>query len=401
MIVVLRLVSIAFAVALSAPVALARDLSEADYLAAFHSRHPARAVLDEPVGRAVGDLRASGALSNPIAAWERESPGDEDQDTWSVIWTPPFDGRRSARKGAAQAELEAVRGERSLADAELRTVLREAFADWALSDERTAILSSHTARLRQLVARTSEQARLGQSSRLAAQRIELAVLEIEADAARADADRLGARAAAASWLGAEEDDVSPIRPPLPVESAPADATDTPAIGVRRLQLTAAEAERKSSGRFIEFPSLMLGWQTVEGAGVNASGPVFGVAWSVPLFDREQGDREASTAAVLASQARLDLETARVSATLAATMERYARLRDAALATMEAALIGDAVLEGAAARFEMGESDVTELLETVRGVLSARLAALDLYGDALAAHRAVEILIGRSWATEAE
>jgi outer membrane protein TolC len=60
-----------------------------------------------------------------------------------------------------------------------------------------------------------------------------------------------------------------------------------------------------------------------------------------------------------------------------------------------------MIQSAVARFEAGESDVTELLETVRGVLSARFSALELYAAALAAHRELDLLTGRAWPMEDE
>ncbi len=386
---------------LTATASFAADLSEAEYLASFHARHPARAVLNEPLGRARAEVLASGAMSNPVAVFERESPGNLDQDTWGLAWTPPLDGRRSARKAAAKAAFEAATGEHALAGAGLRALLREAYADWALATERVAILDAQAERLRELVTSASHQAKLGHASRLAAQRIELAVLEVDAEAARADAGRIDARAVATSWLGTVEEGTTPVRPLLPPEDEIPDALETPAVGVRSLQLTAAQAARKSSGRFIEFPELAFGWQTVEVDGASVSGPVIGVAWPIPIFDRQKGEREAADAAVVASQARLNLETARQSARLAAAALGYQRMRDAALAAQQTLAIGDEVMRSAAARFEMGESDVTELLETVRGVLSARLAALDLYAAALAEHRNLELLMGRTWSTEEE
>ena len=45
-------------------------------------------------------------------------------------------------------------------------------------------------------------------------------------------------------------------------------------------------------------------------------------------------------------------------------------------------------------YEAGESDVTDLLETLRGVLGGQIAALESYGAALRAHRELEVAAGR-------
>jgi cobalt-zinc-cadmium efflux system outer membrane protein len=392
---------VVFAVGLNAHASAARDFSEAEYLTSFHSQHPARAILDETVGRARADVRSSGLLENPVGGFEREAPDNLEQNTWSLSWAPPLDGRRSARKAAAKAALEFAEGERGLAGAELRSTLREAYARWALASERAAIWESPTRRLRQLATGASQRAQSGEASVLSARRIALAVIEIEAAAARADVERIDEESIALGWLGVTGDELTPLRPSLPTEAAPSNAGDTPTVAVRRSQVSAAQANARWSGRFVQFPELMFGWQTVDEFGVGASGPVMGVAWPIPIFDRRQGDREAAQATVTAAQARLDLETHRVSARLEAAKEGYNRLRDAALSAADSLAISDEVMESAAARFELGESDVTELLETVRGVISARLAALDLYDAALAAHRELELLMGRSWFSEEE
>jgi cobalt-zinc-cadmium efflux system outer membrane protein len=382
-------------------ISFARDFSEQEYLASFHATHPARAILDKPLRKARADVRAAGLLENPIGSFEREAPENLEQNTWSLSWLPPFDGRRSARKAAAEAALESAKGERALAGAELRTTLREAYARWALASERTTIVEDPTHRLRQLVTRVSQRASSGEASVLSARRIALAVLEIEAAAVRADVERIDAEAVALGWLGDSDGDFTPIRPELPAEPTIPNAPDTPVVALRRSQVTAADAAARSSGRFVQFPELMFGWQTVDEVGVEVSGPVMGVAWPIPIFDRQQGDRDAANATVAAARASLDLETARVSAELAAASAGYDRLRDAALSAVDSVAIGDNVLASATARFEAGESDVTELLETVRGVISARLAALDLYAAALAAHRELDMLMGRSWSPEEE
>ncbi len=380
--------------------ALSRELPEEEYLASFRAGHPARAALAEITERARANLRTASLLDNPLGSFEREAPEDIGQNTWSLSWTPPFDGRRSARKGAARAALESAEYERALADADLRSHLREAYASWALTSERTSILELYTRRLKDLVTRVSHRARSGEESQLSARRIMLAVLEIEAATARSDVERMETKSDAIGWLSIDED-VTPARPPLPEENVLPQADETLAVGFRRANVKAAQATATWSGRYFQIPELMFGWQTISQDETEQSGPVMGVTLALPLFDRRQGDRDNARAALSAENARLELESRRVSARLAVASDRYQRLRTAAMSTMDSLSIAEDVLKSAAARFEAGESDVTELLETVRGILSARVAALELYADALTAHRELERLIGRSWPVEEE
>jgi cobalt-zinc-cadmium efflux system outer membrane protein len=385
----------------AATVCVAKDISEADYLASFDASHPTRAVLDEDVGRARARVRDAGAWMNPVVGFEREAPGNITEDTWSFAWALPFDGRRSARKAAAEASLQAAIGERALAGVELRAALREAFAAWALATERRDILAASIERMRGLAARAQRQAAVGEASQLSAQRIALAVLEIESEVALADAERIGAHARATAWMLGDATELTPARPPLPTPETTPAPQETPGVGVRRAQLAAAEADRRASGRFIEFPELMVGWKDVDTGGLSESGPVFGVQWPLPLFTRQQGERDAADASRLAAQARLDIERRRMETRLPAATERYHTLRGAATRALASVAMGDEMIQSAVARFEAGESDVTELLETVRGVLSARFSALELYAAALAAHRELDLLTGRAWPMEDE
>jgi outer membrane protein TolC len=53
-----------------------------------------------------------------------------------------------------------------------------------------------------------------------------------------------------------------------------------------------------------------------------------------------------------------------------------------------------MVEAAFARYRAGEAELTDLLDTLRSVLSARLAGEELFGRALAAQREVERVVGR-------
>ena len=389
------------AAGLSVPPAMARELTEEAFLSSFHAAHPARVVLDERVALARANVRDAERIENPIGLFERQAPGNVGQNTWSLSWKPPFDGRRSARKDAAEAALASALGAHALAGTELRAVLRQAYANWALTSERVAVLEAHADILRELAGWAAQRARLGEASILSARRIAFALTELEAEAARADAERIDAESSALGWMRTPEAGLVPSRPALPAEPVTPDPGQAPTVSVRRQELAAAEAVARASGGFVEFPELELGWQTLSDGSTDIEGPVLGLAWPIPIFNRQQADRDAASAALAASRARLELETARAEAGLGAAARRYERLRVAALAAVDSLAVSDEVLHSAAARYRLGESDVTELVETVRGVLSARLATLDLYGAALASHRELETWLARSWASEDE
>lgn len=158
-------------------------------------------------------------------------------------------------------------------------------------------------------------------------------------------------------------------------------------------LAAAELTRKAAGRFLRSPEVSLGWQRQELGPESVDGPILGLSWSVPLFDRKQAAREASEAGVEAAQARVEIAQREVNAEREAAERSYSRLREAlARARQEHASI-ERMLDGAEAAFRLGEASLTDLLETHRSVTEAELAALDLHQAALAAARELERLAG--------
>ena len=92
---------------------------------------------------------------------------------------------------------------------------------------------------------------------------------------------------------------------------------------------------------------------------------------------------------------MELLEPRAKAERIAARASYLRLREAAIQARETAREGEQVVESAAASYRLGESRLTDLLETLRSVLAARLAAIDLYASALDAHRALELAEGRA------
>jgi outer membrane protein TolC len=137
----------------------------------------------------------------------------------------------------------------------------------------------------------------------------------------------------------------------------------------------------------------LGWTEIADGVRSFDGPVFGFAWPLPLFDRNQGRREAASAEV--SRARFELEVAQKKAleqsraALASYTEFYAMVvRGAA---------GDAdsdVVDTMLAVFEAGEASLTDVLDALRATVDVRMARIEALARALAAERELESALGR-------
>ena len=381
--------------ALAEPAPAAAPLTESDFLSRVTAQPRVAALLDGQVLSARAESQRASIWNNPVAEVERESPGGErQQTTWSLSWQAPLDPRRGPLRAAARAAVDAAVKDRAWSALDLRAELREAYAEWALSAERTNASSDLLARLRQLTAVLGERARSGEESGLALRRLQLAAVELEAQAANAAAELARTAGEVRAWIGGA-DEYEPSLPQLP---DPVDLdidVEHPLLAARQLDVVAAVHRDRASHRFLSFPEIFIGLQQVREPGFEEDGLTFGGSLALPLFDRQQADRAEARARLASARARLELETARRDARSAAAEEAYRRLREAAVLSREVIEESDAVIESATARYQMGEGDLTELLETLRGVLASRLASLDLYGNALEAHRELELAAGRS------
>ena len=379
-----------------APTDPATRLSEKSFLDAAMQDERVRAVLDEPVAIARANRSRVGTLVNPDLSFDREAlEGGPRQDTWSLSWVPPLDGRHWVQDRAAREGVKAAEQRQALTRVELRARLREAYAAWALTQDGAALGQRLAGLVDRLARRAQAQAARGEASVLASRRLLLAQIEVRAEAARLAAELAHARGRVRAWMPGLATDAAPVRPPLPPAQADTSMwAASPHIAALGHDVLQAEASASATGRFWSLPELSIGQQTLRGDVVDMEGPTYGVRWGLPLFDRRQGDRRESSARLAAARARRELDGARVREEFAAALTAYATLRESAALASAAEPVVERVLASAAAMFEAGESDVTDLLETLRGVLGGQIAALDSYGAALRAHRELEVAAGR-------
>ena len=381
---------------LAAPSNPADSLSEQSFLDAVMSDGRVRAVLEEPLAVARANRARAGMFSNPQASFDRETLKDQPrQDTWGLSWTPPLDGRPWAQDRAARAGLGAAESRHEQSRIALRAELREAYAAWALARDGAAIGQRLADLVDGLARRADAQASRGEASPLTARRLLLARIEVRTEASRLSAELAHAQGRVRSWAPGLSLAAAPVRPTLP--PAPSDTMlwlRSPRIAALEYEMRQAEMLSGLANRFWVLPEFNVGRQSVRGTLVDLEGTVFGVRWGLPLFNRYQGDRIETRGRLSAARGRSQLEGSRVREDFIASLSAYATLRETAALTAEAETAAERVLTSASAMFEAGESDVTDLLETLRGVLGGQRAALDAFGAALRAHRELEIAAGR-------
>ena len=392
-------VRIAFLLLL-APAALGAQgvssLTEKDFLAAVAGDHPAAAALAGERDLAAAEVTRASLLPNPVIAATVEEPdGAPRETTAEVTWTPPLDGRRALRREVAERGLNAAESRLEAARLRLRRDLRAMYAGWVFAWERRELLAAHLARVDGLAEKARARARAGEIPGLAARRFTLEEAQARADLGRAEALLATARAEVAAWYPALPPEARPAAPPLPPAPAAApDLASRPDLAAREREVERAAALRRLSDRIFEAPALGLGWKRIEDRSVEASGPVISAGWTVPLFDRRQADRREAEARLSTSRAELELARIRAQAERAGALAAYDRLRaEAAEADRAAAETGD-LLTGATAAYQLGESGLTDLLDTLRAALAARITAVEVREAALAAQRDLEAATGR-------
>ena len=381
-------------VAFAARAAEANEISESAFLARLGEEHPAISVLGGELADAMGERRTP-RTENPDFSFEREAPdGAPGQSTVKLSWRPPLDTRRGLANKVAEAGLAAAERRLEWERLQLREQLRELFARWSLAVQRRDLFADLTGRTLELAERARARAATGEDSGLSARRLALAAAESRSAMAGADAQLLRIDAELRTVFPDLESRIRPVRPSLPPAPSEITASDRPDLKAREVDVERADLARRLGGRYLEFPALIGGWTVFDEENAEVDGPVFGVEWTIPLFDRQQGERVRTSREANIARARLELMQAQAVAELSVAFEIYEQLRTAAVEVTETTVGAEAVIEAATAEFQAGEATLTDLLETLRSVTDSRLAALELYREALAAHRRLELCVGR-------
>jgi outer membrane protein TolC len=372
-----------------------RVVTEAELLASVGPDHPALAAIQERVGVAEAGVLDASAANTPELSLAREDPSGSgergvEQLDLTVAWELPRRSRRTAIE-AARMRVAAARADAGDQELLLRHELRALFARWAVAAENARILAEHEQRLAGLAARERRRADRGEVAGIAARRLELAAAEAARRRSLADAAAEAARRRVAGW-NAELAAGRPLLPALPTPPAsPAPEGPHPRLLVLEQELEAARLDRRAALRFDALPELLAGWQRQDDGVAELDGPLLGLSWRVPLADGNRAARAEAAARVAGTAARLDQEHRELAAEREAARAALLELVAAALGAEAAAAAVEPLLEGTVAAFELGEAELTDLLDVLRSVTEAALGAVELRDAALAADRRLHYL----------
>ena len=367
-------------------------VTETEFLSRL-DKDPAVVVRSSQLSIARAELLEARTLENPVFEYSREDPdGAVSQDDWLLSWQLPGPTRRLEIDAAGKSvEATAARVEHQLRM--LRTSARQDFAAWAVAAKRRDLLAASVDRLDKLAAREAVRAEKGESSGLGAHRLRLAADALESQLSLAAAEQQRARAAVARWWPELSPEAQPELPALPTAATsegPSEA-EHPLISANRAQAESAELSRRASERLFGAPALSIGWQQQNSPAGEISGPVLGLAWTVPLFDRRRAERQAAEARAQAARAEVELATRHIRSRRAATQQRFEDLAREATEAKTRLEPSTGMLVAAETSFRYGELPLTDLLDILRSVSDAQLAWLSLHAAALEAHRELEAL----------
>jgi cobalt-zinc-cadmium efflux system outer membrane protein len=198
----------------------------------------------------------------------------------------------------------------------------------------------------------------GEAAGVEAERLDLEVEVFERQLVAARATASAERAAAAVWSDRVSGTVRPQRPHLPIPPATADVGSRPDLQAIAHRVAEAEAVQRLQRRSLEPPEISFGWKKIGEEGLSFNGPVYGIAWPLPVFDRNQGNREAATAEVSVARSQLELETRLAEQRARAALASYS---DLYLMAKPADVRGDDfdIAVATFAAFEAGEASLRE------------------------------------------
>ena len=380
-------------------------IDEARLVAELEATDPRLARLAAEIEAARAQVVIAGVRSNPRLAIDREVPyvdGSGVPTNYLRVELPlDISGRRGLRVAAAEAEVRGKTAEVGLARFELVASGLRVFDETAYARMYLEILTAERASLVRAVDIARQRAKAGDVSGYEVQRFELelagyddriASAQIELRRARVRLGTLAGRA------GTELDAGSTL--PLPAALPPLEGLLAKAVVERgdhraaTLRADAAARRIQAGGRgWVPLPSFTAGAMTAELGDRTGTGYVVGLAISLPIFDRGQGER---------AQAKADQQIARADArwlevqipasvrlayeTLTARIDQAGRL-----APQLDRL--DAVLLAAETAFREGNVGVVELLDARRAARDTRLRALELRLDVARAKLDLELALG--------
>ena len=380
-------------------------IDEAVFVAELEAKDPRAAITAAKVAAARGDVAAARVRPNPSISIEREEPFVDGSGlaTNYLRLSVPFDisGRRGRQIRAAEAGVRAVSSDARQTTHELVVAALRLFDDCARARLHVEILTSSRTSLVRAVEIARQRGKAGDASGYELQRFELELAGHDDDLATAQIDLARARVQLAALTGrvGELDAATNLELPTSVpgvEGLLVKASDRGDLRAATLRGEAATGRAGAAGRgWVPTPTLTAGAMTVDLGDQTATGYVAGLALSIPIFDRGQGEGARATAERHLADAEAKWLQRQIPnavqvahATLLARIEQARRLATGQLDRL------DVILRAAETAFREGNASVVELLDAHRAARGVRVRALDLRHQVARDKRELELAVGQ-------
>ncbi|MGF1644842.1 MAG: TolC family protein [Thiotrichales bacterium] len=351
---------------------------------------------------AEAEVTAAAQWPNPTLSYNRErTDGAFDTVEQSLVLGQTFDisGRRGLRRDAADRRIDIAGAELAARRIELSGEVRRAFHELLFRQENVRAVETwlgHFERMEDLV---DKLVRAGEASGYDRRRLARERREIEAQLAteRAERERERARLSALAGAGADPEVTGELLPSAPpaVEQALARLKDRPDLVALGYRADAAALEHRAAKRgAIPDISLGIGPKSVDNGIATDDGLVLSISAPLPIFDRNQADRQRAAAEALQARGEYRLDLAHAEGELRGLHRQADGLREAALDyRAEAVAATPELLRIAESAYAGGESSVLELLDAYRGALNVAINANELDKRARDARIEFDLLTG--------
>lgn len=380
-------------------------IDEARFVAELDAKHPRLARLAAEIEVARAQVVTAGVRPNPRLAIDREVPyvdGSGLPTNYLRLELPlDISGRRGMRVAAAEVEVRGKTAEVGRARFELVVDGLRVFDEAAYVHMYLEILTTERASLVRAVDIARQRAKAGDVSGYEVQRFELELAGYDDRIASARIELRSARvrlATLAGRSGTELDAASTLPPPAalpPLEGLLAKAVvERGDHRAATLRADAAARRIQAGARgWVPLPSFTAGAMTTDLGDRTGTGYVVGLALSLPIFDRGQGERAQAKADQQIARAEARWLETQIPASVRLAYETLtARIDQAGRLAPQLDRL-DGVLRAAETAFREGNAGVVELLDAHRAARDTRLRALELRLDVARAKRELELALG--------
>lgn len=348
-----------------------------------------RIVIDAPVDRAEGHVRSARTWRNPELSVEREGAdgfgGDGSETFVQVEREFDLSGRRAMQARGAEAELAAARFGRRIGQADLRAQAQAGFYALLAAEAEREALAGFAEQLSALQTATRRRVDAGDASQLELERVRqetmrLPTLEAETRLAfeRAQDDLYILTGIDTRTLEGLSGTLLPGAGDISTTGA---ASTSPRLQMLEAEAEAAGARENAASRVTPDVTLGVGVRHTEGMG-GETGLLVTASAPLPLFDRNEGERQAAEADARMAEARVRVERRRLQADIERLRRRAAAFHATASGYQAEALTSAVELRRIAlVSYAGGEIGALEAIDAIRTAYEAEVHAITLQRQA--------------------